>query len=75
MEAKEDGVTVVTRPSASVVATPTAEEAVMSVGVEMEDMALLLLPDGVTNSVDVLEVSGFFEREQHKYSPAVSSSC
>lgn len=61
MEAKEDGVTVVTRPSASVVATPTAEEAVMSVGVEMEDMALLLLPDGVTNSVDVLEVSGFFE--------------
>jgi len=33
----------------------------MSVGVEMEDMALLLLPDGVTNSVDVLEVSGFFE--------------
>jgi len=61
VEAKEDGVTVVTRPSASVVATPTAEEAVMSVGVEMEDMALLLLPDGVTNSVDVLEVSGFFE--------------
>ena len=61
MEAKEDGVTVVTRPSASVVATPTAEEAVMSVGVEMEDMALLLLPDGVTNSVDVLEVSGLSE--------------
>lgn len=37
------------------VATPTAEEAVRSVGVEMDAMELTLLdPDGVTNSVDVL---------------------
>ena len=54
MEAKEDGVTVVTRPSASVVATPTADEAVRSVGVEMGAMELAPLDDGVTNRVDVL---------------------
>lgn len=54
MEAKDEGVTVVTRPSASVVATPTAEEAVRSVGVEMDAMELAPLDDGVTKSVDVL---------------------
>jgi hypothetical protein len=54
VEAKDDGVTVVTRPSASVVATPTAEEAVRSVGVEMDAMELAPLDDGVTKSVDVL---------------------
>ena len=54
VEAKEDGVTVVTRPSASVVATPTADEAVRSVGVEIDTAELALLDDGVTNSVDVL---------------------
>jgi hypothetical protein len=54
VEAKEEGVTVVTRPSASVVATPTAEDAVRSVGVEMDAMELAPLDDGVTKSVDVL---------------------
>lgn len=55
VDAKDEGVTVVTRPSASVVATPTADEAVISVGVEMDAMALLLLdPDGVTKRVEVL---------------------
>ena len=54
VEAKEEGVTVVTRPSASVVATPTADEAVRSVGVEIDTAELALLDDGVTNSVDVL---------------------
>jgi len=54
VEAKDDGVTVVTRPSASVVATPTAEEAVRSVGVEIDAMELAPVDDGVTKSVDVL---------------------
>jgi len=54
VEANDDGVTVVTRPSASVVATPTADEAVRSVGVEMDAIELALLDDGVTKSVDVL---------------------
>lgn len=55
VEANDEGVMVVTRPSASVVATPTADAAVMSVATEMDELALLLLPDGVTNRVEVLD--------------------
>lgn len=55
VEAKDDGVTVKTRPSASVVATPTADNAVISVGVEIDARTLAPLEDGVTKSVDVLQ--------------------
>jgi hypothetical protein len=53
VDEKEEGVTVVTRPSASVVTTATAEDAVISVGVDME--ATELDEEGVTNRVDVLK--------------------
>jgi hypothetical protein len=52
VDANEDGVTVVTRPSASVVTTPTAEVAVVSVAIEMDTSELL--DEGVTNRVEVL---------------------
>ena len=51
LEVNEEGVVVVVRPSASVVTTPTADVAVVSVDVtdrELDD-------EGVTNRVDVLE--------------------
>jgi hypothetical protein len=54
VEAKEDGVTVVSRPSAWVETTATADVAVMSVGVEIEETVLPLLVDGVTKRVEVL---------------------
>jgi hypothetical protein len=53
VDAKEDGVVVMTRPSASVVTTATADVAVKSVGVEI-DRAEEEVEEGVTKRVEVL---------------------